>query len=163
VVQLSDKAIDRGDTLVEKFVTTRRVEFCETDAAGIVHFASYLCYMEQAEHELLRSIGLSVCEPQEDGWHLSWPRVHVECDFQGSARFEEVLDINVHVSRLGEKSITYEFEFKRGVRDIARGRVVAVCCRVKTDSILQSIPIPAKFIDLLSAYRIQTDCEKSKG
>lgn len=139
--------------MAEKFVTRRRVEFCETDAAGIVHFASYLCYMEQAEHELLRSIGLSVCEAQEDGWHLSWPRVHVACDFQGSARFEEVLEINVHVVRMGEKSITYEFEFMRGTEAIAKGRVVAVCCRVKTNSPLQSIPIPAKFLELLSAYQ----------
>ncbi len=136
----------------EKFVTKRRVEFCETDAAGIVHFASYLCYMEQAEHELWRAIGLSVCEAREDGWHLSWPRVHVECDFQGSARFEEVLDIQVHVVRLGTKSITYGFEFKRGVDGIATGRVITVCCLVKSGSPLQAIPIPSEFIDLLTPY-----------
>lgn len=138
--------------MAEKFVTTRRVEFCETDAAGIVHFASYLCYMEQAEHEFLRSIGLSVCEPQEEGWHLSWPRVHVECDFQGSAKFEEVLTIKVQVARLGEKSISYEFEFSRGVDAIAKGRVIAVCCHVKPNLPLQSITIPQKFIDLLRPY-----------
>lgn len=142
----------------ERFVTKRRVEFCETDAAGIVHFASYLCYMEQAEHALLRSIGLSVCQEQEDGWHLSWPRVHVECDFQGSARFEDVLDIAVSVSRLGTKSITYEYEFVRGVDAIARGRVIAVCCMVKAGFPLQSIEIPHKFIELLNAYRLRTDC-----
>ncbi len=144
--------------MAEEFVTKRRVQFCETDAAGIVHFASYLCYMEQAEHELLRSIGLSVCEPQEDGFHLSWPRVHVECDFQGSAKFEEVLDIHMHVSRLGEKSITYEFKFARGLVPIAKGRVVAVCCRVKPGMPLQSIPIPGKFMDRLAAYNHYSDC-----
>ncbi len=100
----------------EKFETLRRVEFCETDAAGIVHFASYLCYMEQAEHELLRSLGLTVSEPLADGWHLSWPRVHVECDYQGSAAFEDVLTIQVAVERLGAKSVTYVFEFTRGGR-----------------------------------------------
>ena len=117
--------------MADKFFVKRRVEFCETDAAGIAHFASYLCYMEQAEHDFLRSLGLSVCEPQGDGWHLSWPRVHVECDFQGSAKFEDVLDITVCVSRLGQKSVTYEFNFMRGVQTIAKGRVIAVCCNVK--------------------------------
>ena len=34
------------------FVTTRRVEFCQTDAAGIMHFAAFFELMEQAEHEL---------------------------------------------------------------------------------------------------------------
>jgi acyl-CoA thioester hydrolase len=141
------------EAMGEQFLTERRVEFCETDAAGIVHFASYLCYMEQAEHEFLRSLGLSVCEPQGEGWHLSWPRVHVECDFLGSAKFEDVLAIDVRVARLGGKSITYEFGFSRGIEPIAKGRVVAVCCNVKAGLALQSIPIPAKFIELLSRFR----------
>ncbi len=136
----------------EKFLMQRRVEFCETDAAGIVHFASYLCYMEQAEHEFLRSIGLSVCQPQQDGWHLSWPRVRVECDFKGSARFEEVLTIQVSVARLGAKSVTYDFEFVRGVEPIANGRVIAVCCLVKSGYPLQSIQIPQNFIEILKTY-----------
>ena len=41
------------------FVTSRRVEFSDTDAAGIVHFVAFFRMMEQAEHELLRSVGLS--------------------------------------------------------------------------------------------------------
>jgi acyl-CoA thioester hydrolase len=144
--------------MAEKFFVKRRVEFCETDAAGIAHFASYLCYMEQAEHELLRSLGLSVCEPQADGWHLSWPRVHVECDFQASAKFEDVLDISVHVSRLGSKSVTYEFEFVRGVQKIAKGRVIAVCCNVKPGLPLQTIPVPQKYCELLNRFHQRLDC-----
>ena len=42
------------------FLWERRVEFHETDAAGIAHFSSLLIFMEQAEHALLRSLGLSV-------------------------------------------------------------------------------------------------------
>ncbi len=145
-------------SVAEKFITERRVEFCETDAAGIVHFASYLCYMEQAEHQLLRSLGLSVCEPLEDGWHLSWPRVHVECDFQGSAKFEDTLEISVSVLRLGKKSITYEFEFKRGVEAIAKGRVTAVCCNVKSGQPLQSVQVPQKYSGLLDRFSKTLDC-----
>ena len=144
--------------MADKFVMKRRVEFCETDAAGIVHFASFLCYMEQAEHELLRSLGLSVCESQGDGWHLSWPRVHVECDFQGSAQFEDVLDITVCVFRLGKKSVTYDFGFMRGVEGIAKGRVTAVCCSVKPGQPLQSIQVPQKYSELLERFRHSQDC-----
>jgi len=39
------------------FRTTRRVEFGDTDMAGIVHFARFFCFMESAEHEMLRSLG----------------------------------------------------------------------------------------------------------
>ena len=37
------------------FRTTRRVEFRDTDAAGIVHFSAFFFYMESVEHEFLRS------------------------------------------------------------------------------------------------------------
>jgi hypothetical protein len=39
------------------FITTRRVEFSDTDAAGIAHFVAFFRWMEQAEHDLLRSVG----------------------------------------------------------------------------------------------------------
>ena len=42
------------------FVTRRRVEFMDTDMAGIVHFATFFRYMETAEHELLRKLGIPV-------------------------------------------------------------------------------------------------------
>jgi acyl-CoA thioester hydrolase len=33
-----------------EFRITRRVEFSETDMAGIVHFSNFFRYMETAEH-----------------------------------------------------------------------------------------------------------------
>ena len=42
---------------VSTFITHRRVEFSDTDMAGIVHFANFYRYMEQAEHDFFRSLG----------------------------------------------------------------------------------------------------------
>src|SRR5215212_657733 len=94
------------------FVTTRRVEFSDTDAAGIMHFAAFFRMMEQAEHELLRSVGLSVVM-HDDGGKISWPRVAATCDFIAAARFEDLLQIEVRISRLGEKSVSYAHRFFR--------------------------------------------------
>lgn len=135
-----------------RFRTRRRVEFCETDAAGIVHFASFLCYMEQAEHEFWRHVGTSVIQKSDDGWHLSWPRVHVSCDYRGMARFEDELDIYVGLQRLGTKSVTYQFEFSRGPESIADGQITAVCCRFQTGHSPESIAIPATLRDKLQPY-----------
>lgn len=55
------------DDAAVRWVTRRRVEFVETDAAGIVHFSSFFVYMEQAEHELLRHLGLNVFVDDEQG------------------------------------------------------------------------------------------------
>src|SRR5947208_2013483 len=56
------------------FRTTRRVEFADTDMAGIVHFSAFFRFMESAEHEFLRARGLSVVLDW-DGEHLGFPRV----------------------------------------------------------------------------------------
>lgn len=134
------------------FSVDRRVEFCETDAAGIVHFSSFLCYMEQAEHAFLRHLGTSVADELGDGWHLSWPRVHVECDFRGVARFEDVLRVELRIVKLGRKSIEYAFTFTLNEACIAEGKVVAVCCRVHPGQPLDSTPIPAGLRQQLTPY-----------
>lgn len=139
------------------FTTTRRVEFCETDAAGIAHFASLLCYMEQAEHGFWRSLGKSVVEPLEDGYHLSWPRVHVSCDYQGVARFEDELSVTVEIANLGTKSITYQFTITNHDTPVAVGKVVAVCCRVKTGEPLESQPIPDELVEQLREYVVDSE------
>ncbi len=138
--------------MAEIFQTTRRVEFCETDAAGIVHFAWLLCYMEQAEHQFQRHIGASVMLAQEDGSHLSWPRVHVEADFQGAAKFEEILEISVEIDRLGTRSITYVFTIRCGQRKVATGKSIAVFSRVRVGSPLESVDIPGWLKDKFQPF-----------
>ncbi len=80
--------------MTSPFHTTRRVEFSDTDMAGIVHFASFFRFMEGAEHEFLRSVGLSVVLNWE-GVSLGFPRVSASCDFLKPIRFEDVVDIEV--------------------------------------------------------------------
>src|SRR5207247_1164655 len=93
------------------FRVTRRVEFHDTDMAGIVHFSNFFRYMEFAEVEFLRAKGLSVAWREHDGERLGFPRVSAACDYQRPVRFEDVLEIAVTLARVGPKSVTYEFEF----------------------------------------------------
>lgn len=132
------------------FRTTRRVEFSDTDAAGIAHFAAFFRYMEQAEHELLRSVGLSVVMHDAAG-QISWPRVAAKCDYQSAARFEDVLEIEVRIARLGEKSVTYACQFSRGGKPIAAGEITSVCCRIADHQPPQSIAIPTFFREKLAS------------
>jgi acyl-CoA thioester hydrolase len=137
--------------LSEPFHTTRRVEFCDTDAAGIVHFTALFEFMEQAEHELLRGHDLSVFM-NDDAGIISWPRVAAKCEFQSAARFEDLLDIEVRILRLGEKSVTYGFRFTLESVDIASGEVTSVCCRMTDQAPPQPIAIPAWFREKLAPH-----------
>lgn len=126
------------------FRTSRRVEFHETDMAGIVHFSNFFRYMECAEGEFLRARGLAFALTWE-GEEIGFPRVSASCDYFKPARFNETLDITVTIDRLGEKSVTYAFEFTRSGDVLARGKVTSVCCRVSPDHALQAIAIPGSY------------------
>lgn len=123
------------------FRTSRRVEFRDTDAAGLVHFSVLFNYMEEAEHEFLRHQGLSVLVSDEQG-PISWPRVSAHCDFRGAVKFEDVVEVAVRIDRLGTKSITYGFTLTQEGRTIAEGQITSVCCRLSPNGLPQSIPIP---------------------
>jgi 4-hydroxybenzoyl-CoA thioesterase/acyl-CoA thioester hydrolase len=123
------------------FCTSRMVEFSDTDMAGIVHFSRFFCFMERAEHELLRSLGLSVSMEWE-GHRISFPRVGASCDFLNPARFEDVLNILVSIENVGRSSVTYGFKFFTGDLPIAVGQLTTVCCRIEEEHQLESIEIP---------------------
>lgn len=129
-----------------RFRTTRRVEFSDTDAAGIMHFSAFFRFMEQAEHDLLRSVGLSVVMNDEvtqaGGGKLSWPRVHAHCDFRAPAHYEDVVDIDVTITRLGEKSASFEFRFLLHDKELATGEITSVCCRMTPGRPPQGVVIP---------------------
>jgi len=134
----------------EPFHTTRRIEFADTDMAGIVHFANFFRFMEAAEVEFLRSRGLTVAMIWE-GQRIGLPRVSASCDFLSPATFQDVLDIVVCVQSVGKKSITYSFEFSKDAKPVAKGQVTSVCCKVAGDHRLESMEIPATFRAKLEA------------
>src|SRR5262245_30303838 len=137
------------------FVTTRRVEFSDTDAAGIVHFVAFFRMMEQAEHDLLRSVGLSVVGSDSNGT-ISWPRVSAKCEFEAAARFEDLLEIEVRISRLGNKSVTYAHRISRTGQPVAVGEITSVCCRLRDGQLPEPIPIPAWFAEKLRPFADQS-------
>jgi acyl-CoA thioester hydrolase len=131
-----------------QFITTRRVEFAETDMAGIVHFSSFYRYMEEAEHQFFRSLGLSIMMKQPDGTVVGWPRVSASANFEAPAFYEDVLEIRLYVDRKGVKSLTLRYEFWKGEDRIARGVMKTVCCHFKHGEPMRSIEIPPPVADL---------------
>jgi len=125
------------------FRTTRLVEFSDTDMAGIMHFAAFFRYMEAAEHELLRSLGLGVYS-EIDGAVITFPRVAAKCDYHSPARCEQLLDIDVTVLRVGTKSVSYGFQLTHEGRKVASGELTSVCCHVEHGQSPVSVAIPTE-------------------
>ena len=52
--------------MVSEHRLRRRVQFYETDSAGMVHFTCFFRYMEEAEHAMWREAGLSIAPEGAD-------------------------------------------------------------------------------------------------
>ena len=124
-----------------EYRTKRRIEFSDTDMAGIAHFSRFFVFMESAEHEFLRSLGTSVATEWE-GNKIGWPRLSASCEYLNPVKFEDTLDIHLTVSRKGRKSMTYEFVFANDDLEIARGRMRTACCTCNPGEKMKAIPIP---------------------
>ena len=148
------------------FVARRRVEFRDTDAAGIAHFSTFFVWMESAEHELLRHAGVPLVEVVTEPLHgaagkddepagtYSWPRVSAACDYKSAVRFNDELDIAVGLEAIGRSSVTWTFRFEQAGRWVAQGRVVAVRCLLRPGLATAAVPIPGSVQMRLEPYRI---------
>jgi acyl-CoA thioester hydrolase len=129
-----------------EFKVTRRVEFSETDMAGIMHYSNFFRFMETAEHGFYRSLGFSVVMPETDP-RLGWPRVHAECDYKKPLRFEDLVEIQLLVKEKRTKAISYLFRFRKLSEqsepiEVARGVLTIVCVAHFPDGTMKSVSIP---------------------
>lgn len=134
------------------FETTRRVEFCETDMAGIVHFSNFYRWMEQVEHEYFRSLDLTIVNHQPNGQTFGWPRVSCSCRFEAPARYNDILTVKLYVQRIGVKSLTFEVQIFKGDVRLAKGIMKTVCCVVTDGQPLQSVEIPAEYLSGITEF-----------
>ena len=132
-----------------EFSLTRRIQFSETDMAGIVHFSNFYKMMEEVEHAFFRSVGLSV-SMQHDGMHVGWPRVSASCEFYGPVRFEDEVELKLRVTKLGEKSMSYEVDYHVAGKQVALGKTTSVCCVFEAGK-MRSIAIPDEIRKKLEA------------
>jgi len=136
-----------------EFRTIRKVEFADTDAAGLMHFSNFFRFMESAEHAFFRSLGLSIHDAI--GEHrVGWPRVHAECSFTQPLHFEDEVEIQLIVREMKSSSITYEFIFRNSREgkssEAARGRMTTVFVDMNPETgELKSIPLPELITNLI--------------
>ncbi len=122
------------------FTLRSRIRFVDTDFSTRIHYSALFRHFEIAETEFLRSLGVGYTHWFERGFSL--PRVHVEADYLVPLRFEDEIDVEVRIERIGESSITFGFRVIEiaGGKEAARGRIVGVCIDVNSG---KSTPIPA--------------------
>ncbi len=121
----------------------RRVEFAETDAAGMVHFSVFFRYMEEAEHAVWRKASLDIYANHEE---RSWPRISAKCDFKSPLRFQDEFEVRTEIAAVSRSTIQWAHTLVRGETVMGVGTVTAVYVAKGRDGSMKSAEIPPEII-----------------
>ncbi len=136
------------------FVIREYVRWGDVDAAGIIRYDAYTRFMELAEAELLRSVGVSHRDFLTR-FDFTIPRRAMHIDFESPPTLDEQLTVVTYISRVGRSSLTLNFDFVGQSGQMrARGTLVLVCA---TAGHTASRPWPEDFVSLVDRYRMTSD------
>ena len=133
---------------VSEYRLRRRVQFYETDAAGIVHFSWFFRYMEEAEHALWREAGLSIAAPGAD---IGWPRVATSFDFHRPLRFEDEFEVWLRIAAITDRTIRYTCQMTSDGARIATGALTIACVSRRPNEAMKAVSIPS---DIAGRFRV---------
>ena len=117
--------------MVSEYRLKRRVQFYETDTAGIVHFSWFYRYMEEA--------GLSIAPPDA---RVGFPRVAAAFDFHRPLRFEDEFEVHIRIAAIGARSIRYTAHVTKDGAAVATGSLTIACIAKQSRAPLRSTTIP---------------------
>lgn len=103
-----------------------QVRYRDTDAQGHVYFGKYLEFCDEAYSAYMREIGVPYQDMVDGGTDVFY--ASAACDYLGSARFEDTIHIEARVTKIGNTSITSQFEIRSDDgQPLARATLTSVC------------------------------------
>ncbi len=103
-----------------------KIYYHDTDCGGVVYYANYLKFLEQARSEFFAEKGITIKALSESGTLFVVGRQ--EIDYKSPAFYADTLQIYTRVSSLGAAKIEFEHEIKKpDGRLVAKARTLTVC------------------------------------
>ena len=126
------------------FTWPSTVRFVDTDASGRIHYTAMLRHFEAAEHEFLEHLGCSYQAGR--GFDVDFPRVHVEVDFMIPLSYNDRIEVQVSVERIGKTSFTLAFLTLLAGQPATKGRIVVVAIDRQAR---KPVPVPERMLECL--------------
>ena len=136
-----------------KYSAFTRVGFSDTDAQGIVYYGRYLPYFDLARVEYHRHLGLLKLETDHE-----FVMRASDIEYLAPARFDDLLEVFIRVSRLGRTSATYEMAAHRVEDDVLMVTAHQTLVLVDLEA-RQSSPITDEFREKIRGFE-GDDCEQ---
>ena len=133
-----------------RFMTTVRVRWMECDAQGIVYNGAYLGYLEIGQAEYYRNLGFAIYIIPQSGY-FDFAVVKSTQEFKAPAKVDEIIELHVRVSKIGNTSLTLNLEIypEGSDRRLTSIETVYVGYDAATKS---SIPVPDAIRQLVTHF-----------
>jgi acyl-CoA thioester hydrolase len=92
-------------------VSTVRVRYAETDRMGVVYYANYFVWFEVGRADLMRTLGRTYRELEEEGIVL--PVIEAHCEYKQSARYDDEIEIRTTGGMVSRARVKFNYEIAR--------------------------------------------------
>ena len=103
-----------------------KIYYHDTDCGGVVYYANYLKFLEQARTEFFAEKGMPIKTLAESG--ILFVVARQEIDYKSPAFYADTLQIYTRISHVGAVKIEFDHEIKKpGGQLVSKARTVTVC------------------------------------
>ena len=135
------------------FITSNRVQMYDTDAAGIIYFASQFRYAHDAFEQIMQSIGYNFTDLLEKEPFI-FVIVHAEADYFAPLKVGDLITVETRITRIGETSFTLDYQLSKEGKIVGRCQTVHVCLDKHTR---KKQTLPAKPMSKLRQYYVPAE------
>jgi acyl-CoA thioester hydrolase len=118
------------------FYTERKIYYHHTDAGKVVYYGRYLDLLEEGRTDFCANKGIDTAEYIKKG--IEFPVVHFEIDYKAPARYGDTVRIYTYPEKIGNASVHFLQEIKKGEQILIKSKIVWACVR----SGFKSIRVP---------------------
>jgi acyl-CoA thioester hydrolase len=110
---------------MDDFYIEKKMYYHDTDCGGVVYYANYLKYLEEARTEYLLVRGIRLPELAERNvWFVVG---RVEIDYKAPARYQERLKVSARVEEVKLSTLRFFQEITKGDATVAKATTTLVC------------------------------------
>jgi acyl-CoA thioester hydrolase len=103
----------------------KKIYYHDTDCGGVVYYANYLKYFEEARTEYMQERGLNLNTLADKGFLFVVKKVDIE--YKAPARYADNLTITTQISKIRNVSLDFFQEVKRENQILVTATTVLVC------------------------------------
>ncbi|MCP4650819.1 MAG: YbgC/FadM family acyl-CoA thioesterase [PVC group bacterium] len=107
------------------FHIEKNIYYHDTDWGGVVYYANYLKYMEEARTEFCKQYGIDMRKLAEDG--TLFAIVKIEVNYRAPARYQDTIQVFTRLEKVGRSSLVFIQTVKRNAKVLVDAVVTWAC------------------------------------